>query len=45
VSGTTFDQIDDATVAPIYTTFKESNFNLQELIVAVLTSDAFLAKH
>jgi len=45
VGGTTSDQIDDATVAPIYTTFKESNFNLQELIVAVLTSDAFLAKH
>jgi hypothetical protein len=45
VGGTTFDQIDDATVAPIYATFKASNFNLQELIVAVLTSDGFLAKH
>ena len=40
--GETFDQVIDADVTPLYEAFRAASFNLQELIVAVLTSDAFL---
>jgi hypothetical protein len=43
VGGTTTAMIDNATLAPVYAAFEASNFNLQELIVAVLTSDTFLS--
>jgi hypothetical protein len=43
VGNTTAAMIDDATLAPVYASFQASSFNLPALIVAVLTSDAFLA--
>jgi hypothetical protein len=43
VGNTTTAMIDDAAVAPVYASFQASSFNLQALIVAVLTSDTFLA--
>ena len=45
VTGMTTDQITDADVGPVFATFGAAGLNLQELIVAVLTSDLFLAKH
>jgi hypothetical protein len=43
VGGTTTAMIDDATLAPVFAAFQASNFDLQALIVAVLTSDTFLS--
>ena len=42
VAGETSVQVADADVTPLYEAFRAASFNLQELIVAVLTSDAFL---
>ena len=45
VAGTTTDRVSDTDVAPVFAAFSAAGLNLQELIVAALTSDLFLAKH